>query len=368
MQERAGPEKPLWYTLPPPLPPLPAVHLTLLVPELIWPEPNDQLTLGRLSTPGFERFNAHAALQCGPRQAFEETLGGCFGFVGKALAPLRLLGEADPVPPADSYWLCADPVHLRFHHERIVLADAGAFELSADETGALIGALNAEFGDLGQFHAADPRRWYLRLHAAVDHVAEPLSAIAGKRVAGDPLGAKSPLAGILNEIQMFLHNHPVNQRRAGSGQPAVNSLWLWGGGTLPSVSNADYAKVWSDDPLAIGLARAAGIPARPQPASLAEVLAEAEADKAQLVVLAPLLGPVLYENADDWRQAWQALDSDWFAPLAKALGRQITTLRLVAPTIYGTLSWSDDGSSRWKFWKKGRGLAEIAQELGGVPQ
>lgn len=348
------------------LPPA-AVHLTLLVPELIWPEPNDQLTLGKLPTPGFERFNAHAALQCGPRQAFEQALGGCFGFAGKAFAPLRRLGEGIDVA-AEEYWLCADPVHLRFHHERIVLADAGAFEFTADEAAALVAALNAEFGDIGEFHAADPRRWYLRLPAAVDHVAEPLSAIAGKRVAGDPLGAKSPLAGTLNEIQMFLHRHPVNQRREGSGQPAVNSLWLWGGGALPGVGDAGYAAVWSDDPLAAGLARAAGLPTRPQPASLAAVLAEAEPGKAQLVVLSSLLGPVLYENSDDWRQTWQALDADWFAPLAKALGRQVTTLRLVAPTIYGTLSWSDDGSSRWKFWKKGRPLAEIARELSGVPQ
>lgn len=343
------------------------MHLTLLVPELIWPEPNDRLTLGKLSTPGFERLTAHAALQNGPRQSFEQTLAGCFGFAGKALAPLRLLGEAEP-RATDGYWLCADPVHLRFHHERIVLADAGAFDFSADEAGELVAALNAEFGGIGRFHAATPQRWYLRLHAAVDHVAEPLSAIAGKRVAGDPIGAKSPLADTLNEIQMFLHRHPVNQRREGSGQPAVNSLWLWGGGLLPEVGDAGYAGVWSEDPLAAGLARAAGIPAHPQPGNLAGLLAAAAPGQAQLLVLPQLLGPVLYENGDDWQGACQALDADWFAPLAQALGNEVSTLRLVAPTIYGTLTWSSDGSGRWKFWKKGRPLAELARELAAAPQ
>ena len=36
------------------------MRLTLLVPELIWPEPNDQLTLGKLSLPGFEWLAARA--------------------------------------------------------------------------------------------------------------------------------------------------------------------------------------------------------------------------------------------------------------------------------------------------------------------
>jgi hypothetical protein len=41
---------------------------------------------------------------------------------------LRLLGEGND-DARSGHWLCADPVHLRFHQERIILADAGAFEL-----------------------------------------------------------------------------------------------------------------------------------------------------------------------------------------------------------------------------------------------
>ena len=92
---------------------------------------------------------------------------------------LRLRGE---VTYSTKAWLCADPVHLRFHQERIILADAGAFELEIDEAQAIIASLNNEFVDIGQFHAATSRRWYLNLNATVDHVSEPISAVAGRRV------------------------------------------------------------------------------------------------------------------------------------------------------------------------------------------
>ena len=62
MRERAEQEKPLWYTQahPPSFPAPLSVHLTLLVPELIWPEPADQHTLGNLAAPGLEWMLARA--------------------------------------------------------------------------------------------------------------------------------------------------------------------------------------------------------------------------------------------------------------------------------------------------------------------
>ena len=54
------------------------VHLTLLVPELIWPEPADQFTLGKLSAPGLEWLLARARLERRPRQPYETALTGGF--------------------------------------------------------------------------------------------------------------------------------------------------------------------------------------------------------------------------------------------------------------------------------------------------
>src|SRR5574343_293361 len=155
------------------IPRLPPVRLTLLVPELIWPEPNDQLTLGKLSAPGFEWLASHATFARQPKIAFETSLARLFGLDDAPFGALRLLGEADGTAARDGHWLCADPVHLRFHHERIILADAGAFDLEDDEAHALVGSLNDTFADVGRFHVATSRRWYLRTNATVEEKFPP---------------------------------------------------------------------------------------------------------------------------------------------------------------------------------------------------
>lgn len=339
------------------------MRLTLLVPELIWPEPNDQLTLGKLAAPGFEWLATRAAFERQARVAFETALARQFSLDNAPFGALRLRGEAASQPAGDDHWLCADPVHLRFHHERIILADAGAFDLEEDEAYAIVASLNTEFADIGQFHVSTARRWYLRLNTPVDHHAEPISTIAGRRLDNELTDKNGVLTRWLNEVQMYLHGHPVNERRQAAGKPPVNSLWLWGGGSLPTLAKPDFSTVWSNNPLATGMASASGTPTLACPGGLTTLLANAAAEQNQLVVLDSLLPPVLYEDGPGWRDAWQALDNDWFVPLRAALGRQVEILTIVAPTIYGQLTWTLHGKDRWKFWRKARPMQAIAKEL-----
>ena len=336
------------------------MRLSLLVPELIWPEPADQFTLGKLAAPGLEGLLAHASCQRRPAQACENSLLACCQLDDTPLAALRLLGEGVSAA-ASGHWLCADPVHLRFHNERIVLADAGAFELTDDEAHALLAALAGEFADIGEFRFGDTRRWYLRLHTPVEHAAQPLSAVAGRRL--DTTAPKQPLTRWQNEVQMFLHGQPVNAQRESRGQPAVNSLWLWGGGSLPASGRTPFSAIFGNGPLPAGIARHSGTPGHALPAGLDGVLATGGAQP--LVVLDALLPRVLYEDGDGWRSTLETLDRDWFTPLRQALGRKIDEIRLIAPTVYGELHYTITAGARWKFWKKPRPLADIAHALAG---
>ena len=362
MRERAGEEKPLWYTQahPPSFPAPLSVHLTLLVPELIWPEPADQHALGNLAAPGLEWLLARARSERRDRRPFETALADGFGLTAPPFGALRLLGEG--VDEARSgHWLCADPVHLRFHQERIVLADASAFDVDEDAAQGLVAALNAEFGDVGQFHAASAGRWYLRLNVAVDHPVEPISAVAGRRVDGELKGSALPLTRWLNEVQMFLHGHPLNERREAAGQPAINSLWLWGGGALPASIAPAISAAFTAHPLAAGLARAAGTALHSRPAGLADL--PPDAGKRPLVVLDQLLPSVAHEDSEGWRGSFGQIDAGWFAPLKKSLGNRVDRISLIAPTVYGELHYTLTAGDRWKLWKSGQPLAETAREL-----
>lgn len=339
------------------------MRLTLLVPELIWPEPADQLALGKLSLPGLEWLLAHGRFSAGPHQAFEITLSEQFCLAEPSFGPLRLHGESNAPAAGNGHWLCADPVHLRFHHERIILADAGAFDLDEGEAQELVSALNQEFVDVGQFHVANPRRWYLRLNAAVDHQSEPISAVAGRLVDGEISDKNSLLTRWLNEVQMFLHSHPVNAQRQNEGKPAINSLWLWGGGRLPALPTPEHNAIRTDHPLAVGLGRASQAHVAPLPANLEELLNQAASGSSQLVVLDALLPKVLYEDSEGWCTHIQELEAHWFDPLKSAFGGKITELTLIAPTIYGKLCWTLRGKDHWKFWRKPCPLAVLAGQL-----
>lgn len=344
-----------------------APSLTLLIPHLLWPEPADQIAYAQLaSAPAASWLLARGRFSQAAAQSFEQALAASFGLTDPALAEFRRLGETTLPPAATAAgWLCADPVHLRFHHERIVLADAGAFEISAEEAKALCTDLSREFAEIGEFEAATPRRWYLRLRTAVNHCSPPLSAVAGRRIAGELPTAAADLSRWLNEAQMFLHLHPINQRRQAAGQPAINSLWLWGQGQQRQPQTG-FDQVWSDNPLVLGLAAAANCPRAtlPEPA---EIFARARAGERQLLVLDQLLAPVLYENGEEWNQTWQSLARDWLAPIRAELGRSLRTVDLHAPTIFGHLHWQLSGIDRWQPWRGRRDPAALALQLAGPP-
>lgn len=343
------------------------MRLTLVVPELVWPEPADRSALESLDLPGLEWLLARSEPARLPRQSHEQALADCFA-AGPAppFGALRLLGEDDAALAAaarSDCWLCADPVHLRFHHERIVLADAGAFALDAAEAAALVAALNDHFADIGDFRMATPRRWYVRLRDDLSGATPPLSAVAGRRIAGElpEQATAARLQRWLNEIQMVLHGHPVNSAREDAGLPAVNSLWFWGAGRLAAPAAPAQRAVWSRDPLVKGLARAGGLVAEDLPADLAQLLARPAGD--HLVVADQLLAPVVYEDGSAWRDQLGHLERTWFAPLRRALGGPIRHLTLTAPTIYGCLEWSIAAGERWKFWRRPRTLQQLAGDL-----
>ena len=70
-----------------------------------------------------------------------------------------------------------------------------------------------------------------------------------------------PWYKLLNEIQMFMHQHEVNQRRLQRGMLPINSLWFWGGGCR--LQNPGSNLAWfCDDPLLNRFARSLGLAPR----------------------------------------------------------------------------------------------------------
>jgi hypothetical protein len=257
----------------------------------------------------------------------EAWLFGRFGVARQRdwpVAPYTLL--ADGGAPGPHYWMRADPVHLQVGRDSLGLADSAAFDVSRAESEALVEALNRHFGQTMLFTPLRPARWYVRLEKAPDMQTTPAAAARGAAI-DDKLPSGSDAMrfhALMNEAQMLLHEHPVNAEREARGEPALNSIWFWGGGFIDAAKARPFSAVIADDPLAHGLALAAGIPVRALPKDADSVLAALGDEGLALVVLD---GPRKAQLGE--RRA--ALERDWFVPLLAALksGRiGMLTLRL----------------------------------------
>jgi hypothetical protein len=289
----------------------------------------------------------------------EAWLCRAFGVADCPVAALTLL--ADGGEPGVGFWLRADPVHLELRRDGMALLQGGGLGISAEEAAALTAALNHHFARDGlTFHALRPERWYL--HTATPPALEtvPLSRVMHRYIGNSmPSGPDGPRwRAVLTEIQMVLHDHPVNAAREERGRHQVNSLWLWGGGPLAPVAPPPYGRVWADDPLAQGLAIAAGLPWAALPSSARELPKAGSPPAEVLVVLEALRRPAGNGDVSAWAEAARRLEQHWFAPLLSALkSATLGRLTLHAPDGDRTRVYTVERRDLWKFWRHRPALA-----------
>jgi hypothetical protein len=258
------------------------------------------------------------------------------------IGPLCALG--DGIDSSAGYWLRAEPVHLVADQDKVYLAARGSeLSLTGGEAAALAAEFNALFRDDGwQLWAPAPERWYLRLPQAPQlHTHAPDHALGCDVRPLLPQGTDGMrMQAALNEIQMLFHASATNARRLAEGRPAVNSLWLWGGGLLPELAPSPWGWMQGEECLLRGIAARAGVTRAAPSAGAAAWLGERGN------------GVVLF---DEGRHALDALERDWFAPLLAALCNGALTqldIHLTATACRYRL----DGRAARHWWRRRRAL------------
>ena len=304
----------------------------LIVPALLGPV-TDAAAVARLQPrlPALERLLARARTGGGEEAGGEAAVCTAFGVDGPPwpVAAAARAGEADAVPGGgspDGWWLRVDPVHLRVDTDHARLFGPYVLGLEATEAAALVERLNGHLEADGlAIEAPAPDRWYLRLAEAPDLRTHDLPEVAGRNV--NPFlpggGAAARWRGWLTEIQMLLHDAPVNIERERRGRLPVNSVWPWGGGFRPAVG-AGPSAVRAGDALTRGLARLAGTP----------VIDPAEGEGSwppgeTVVVDFGVREPLVHGEIEGWLEALAALDRGWLARLLADLrGRRLDRLEI----------------------------------------
>lgn len=187
-------------------------------------------------------------------------------------AAVRLLARQQTVPAA--IW-CCDPVALQADRDSAVLLGNEHLSITPDESNTLLADLNQHFAEQGlRFSSVTPQQWLVQLPRALTLTTTPLNQAHWQNVRHCAVaGADAQQWRVwLNEIQMLLHQHPLNQRREERATPPINSVWLWGGGAYQSVMAPALDIVYSDDALIYDLARSMGIKSEVLPLDVATLL------------------------------------------------------------------------------------------------
>jgi len=341
-------------------------RLTLVVPGLVWPAPRGLHPAQDVPHDALSRLLGRGRHQTEPATSYERLLARLLGMEHHhqplPLAMLRRLGEENTDIDKHAHWLCADPVNLSFVGRHVLLDEFGEGEIDAAEADALIATLNDEFAYLGHFSATTPTRWYLRMERPArarffpldEAVCRPVQDFLPADGEGDD-NEGSHWQRALNEIQVALHNHPINTAREAAGRRPINSLWFWGNGTQSSLTAPGTARlaIQALDPIARGLARAAGT--EPDTPGVDSAL---RTDT--LVVLDTLAFPIRRLDSARWQDAFAALERDWFAPIAQALDKgALRHSALHAPGERGGFSLALGSGVRWRFWRKPLSLPAV---------
>jgi hypothetical protein len=140
---------------------------------------------------------------------------------------------------------------------------------------------------------------------------------------------------LMTELQMLLHDPPVNERRQRAGLPVINALWPWGSGTGAAAGSTSLPAAFGKAPYLRGIYNSDPHSIHPAPTDCAELLRSVTPRSRAVAVVAVEDQAVLEES--------------WVAPLARALAvGQLSRLDLVLDDWHLDVS----RSSLRKFWRK----------------
>lgn len=336
-----------------------SLHLVIL--DVLLPKQLAEYASKDLSLPALEKLLARAAVQPLAVDTLEDWLAGQFGVTEHALAALSL--QADGMEARSSYWLRADPVSVEMQRERMVLRTD--ISLAAEEAERLCQSLNRHFDADGlRFHAPHPLRWYVSVPDVPLLQTRHLSQVLGADMHANLPQGRDALHwhGVLNEIQMLLYTHEVNQAREQRGEAMVSGVWLWGGGFYPESIQRPFAGIYTDSDLARAFAHAAG----------SQVLQQLNWGSLQdgetlLICFESLRNALHRADLQHWRSEMQRLEQTVFGPALQALSSgQIGLIKLDALIEGGSRRFVIKRADLLKFWRFSRKLQHYALAAPGA--
>jgi len=260
----------------------------------------------------------------------------------------RLIAPQSAMPGVGAAALCAEqglvdaasvfiatPVHYLAEMSNVRLAAHGILSLSRAEADALAADFNRVWHDAG-IRLVSGRSQRPDLFCVTDRVLDAVTRdpkdVLDRHIEDYlPAGPDAPrLRRLMSEIEMWLFEHAVNRTRLADAAPAVNGLWLWGGG--PALASLPPVEGWAagEDPFVTAFGTRRAVPA----------------------------SGVVVIDAEPGTDAWRDAESRWLErSFADLRAGRIARLDLSA----GDRCYSVRGRWNWRPWRRRRPWWEFFQ-------
>lgn len=321
-----------------------AKSITLLIPGLLdnLPDPVPRL-------PALETLLARGNYRSDIPAGYERTLMHLFGLPQSSEQDVpegALSRYAQTGEKPEGVWLCAAPVHLFADQSRVYLNTIDKTALSEEEAAQIINELNKVYREDGwEFVQHTSTHWYLHIQDMPAIRTTPLREVDGKAIHDKlPQGVDAlQWHRVLNEMQMLLHSSPINSARHERGEIAVNGVWLWGSGVLPdALATRQWQGLYSNEPIAMGLALLSDVVAHDVSMDISQFLAENNHGN-YLIVTSPNI-------ASDMSANLVRMEENWFSPLYRVM--QNGKIDDVTISAGDDRQWSVSRRNLLRFWKR----------------
>ena len=267
----------------------------------------------------------------------------------------------DEQPGGDTWFMRADPVHARAGLGEITLFHSHELTISGEEAKTLVETINNHFEEESwHIEALNPYRWYIECSAVPGINTVPLSRVTGPVVEEVlPRGEQAARwRSVLNEIQMLLHTHPLNEKRRSERTLPINSVWLWGVGKQPVLGSSRWDTLCSDLHLGASIAATAGFAYANLSGGLTGVLGQESGMNRGLVVIDYLDLPSRRLDVEAWRTGIQRVAEEWFHPLVGALRSGVINALEISLGDGTAFHLKRSHIRRW--WRRRRSFAALA--------
>lgn len=304
--------------------------------------------------PAINQFLRYASPVKNLLYEMEPILSACMGWQNFPVLPFAQ-AYVDREACDRHRYLLFRPIHLKADMHNAIVVPIEDNQTNADDIIILINDLNNYFNVDCDIKSIAGGYWLMRLKECdpPGHYPHYLSVIGRK---ADPYIEQSktmlPWYKLMNEMQMYLHQHEINQDRLQTGLLTINSLWFWGAGSssLESAANVSW---FCGDELLSQFARASGI----EVVDISK-LAAASFNHDSLVIDLSVLQAMKTDTESNLQVLLQRIEQKLFKPLLDAVKKQRCSLRLRAGSGF---DYQLKPASRLKWWCKPKNLLTVSQ-------